>query len=82
MPFALTSWSIKEMISRPAMAGLEIKRDGKGVPLPLQFQDMEKLQGIQGFVPVIINIVPVTSLPFLAELQQQSQPPQAMAKAS
>ena len=60
---------------------LQIKRDGKGVPLPLQFQDMEKLQGIKGFVPVIINIVPVTALPFLAELQK-IQPPQAMASAT
>ena len=51
---------------------LQIKRDGKGVPLPLQFQDMEKLRGIEGFVPVIINIVPVVSLPFLSELQQRS----------
>jgi len=57
---------------------LQIKRDGKGVPLPLQLQDMEKLRNIQGFVPVIINIVPVTSLPFLSELQGKSQPPQAL----
>ena len=48
---------------------LQIKRDGKGVPLPLAQQDMEKLWQIDGFVPVIINIVPVTSLPFLSELQ-------------
>ncbi|MDO8675914.1 MAG: hypothetical protein Q7K71_07380 [Candidatus Omnitrophota bacterium] len=54
---------------------LQIKRDGKGVPLPLQFQDMEKLRGIEGFVPVIINIVPVTSLPFLSELQQHNPLP-------
>ncbi len=52
---------------------LQIKRDGKGVPLPLQLQDMEKLRSIEGFVPVIINIVPVTSLPFLSELQGKSQ---------
>ena len=57
---------------------LRIKRDGKGAPLPPQFQDMEKLRNIQGFVPVIINIVPVTSLPFLSELQGKSQPPQAL----
>jgi len=60
---------------------LQIKRDGKGVPLPLQFQDMEKLRNIQGFVPVIINIVPVTSLPFLSELQH-SQPAQVTAQAT
>ena len=59
---------------------LQIKRDGKGVPLPLQFQDMEKLQGIQGFVPVIINIMPVTSMPLLTEIQEKVQPPQIMAK--
>ncbi len=60
---------------------LQIKRDGKGVPLPLQFQDMEKLRNIQGFVPVIIQIVPVVSLPFLSELREQVKPT-ALAKAA
>ena len=64
---------------------LQIKRDGKGVPLPLAQQDIEKLQSIEGFVPVIINIVPVTSLPFLSELQLPSPPRRgegSMTKAS
>ncbi len=60
---------------------LQIKRDGKGVPLPMQFQDMEKLQSIEGFMPVIIKIVPVTSMPFLSQLHK-SPPTQALASAS
>ncbi len=60
---------------------LQIKRDGRGVPLPVQFQDMEKLRNIQGFMPVIINIVPLTTLPLLSELKQKFQPYQAIAKA-
>ncbi len=45
---------------------LRIKRDGKGVPLPLLQQDMAMLGRIEGFTPVIIAITPVTSLPFLS----------------
>ena len=52
---------------------LRIKRDGKGVPLPLLLQDMEKLQSIDGFVPVIINITPVTALPILSELKESRE---------
>ncbi|MBF0490978.1 MAG: hypothetical protein HQL15_10310, partial [Candidatus Omnitrophica bacterium] len=49
---------------------LQIRRDGKGVPLPVMQQDMAQLSRIEGFVPVIIDIKPVTSLPLLSELEQ------------
>ncbi len=49
-----------------ANLNLQIKRDGNGVPLPLSQQNMEQLQNIEGFVPVIINIVPVSSLPIFS----------------
>lgn len=47
---------------------LRIKRDGKGVPLPLSNQDMNQLMSIEGFVPVIINIKPMLNTPILSEL--------------
>jgi hypothetical protein len=52
---------------------LVIKRDGNGVPLPINQQDMQKLNGIEGFIPVIIQITPVNTLPILSELQQKLQ---------
>ncbi|VAX36700.1 hypothetical protein MNBD_UNCLBAC01-2168 [hydrothermal vent metagenome] len=44
----------------------QIKRDGNGVPLPMNSQPMNSMQ-IDGFVPVIINVTPV-SLPLLLGL--------------
>ena len=49
----------------------DIKRDGKGVPLPLAQQDMAQLIRIQGFEPVIMEIKAVTALPIFSELQQK-----------
>ncbi len=62
---------------------ITIKRDGKGVPLPLVQQDMAQLGRIQGFVPRIIEIRPAASLPILSELKQKLQAqPTALANAS
>ncbi|VAX35184.1 hypothetical protein MNBD_UNCLBAC01-950 [hydrothermal vent metagenome] len=44
----------------------QIKRDGNGIPLPMNLQPIEDMQ-IDGFVPVIINVTPV-SLPMLLGL--------------
>ncbi|MCC6759204.1 MAG: hypothetical protein IT395_06235, partial [Candidatus Omnitrophica bacterium] len=44
----------------PTNMNLQIKRDGKGVPLPLPQQNLEHIN-IEGLFPVIINIVPVNS---------------------
>jgi len=57
-----------------ANLALQIKRDGRGVPLPLALQDMAQLSRIQGFVPEIIEIRPAVNLPILSELQQKLQP--------
>ena len=46
-----------------ANLGLTIKRDGKGVPLPLPQQDMAQLAHIQGFVAEILEVKPATALP-------------------
>ena len=52
----------------PAHLKLQIKRDGKGVPLPVYQQDIENIQ-IEGLRPIIINITPATyqHLPFLSQ---------------
>lgn len=50
----------------PDLLNLQIKRDGNGVPLPLNMQLLENMN-IEGFYPVIINIVPV-NVPFLLGL--------------
>ena len=57
-----------------ANLAMTIKRDGKGVPLPLAQQDMAQLSHIQGFEPEIIEIKPAVNLPILNELQQKLQP--------
>jgi len=44
----------------------QIKRDGNGIPLPMNLQPIEAMQ-IDGFVPVILNVTPV-SLPMLLGL--------------
>ena len=51
----------------PALLDLQIKRDGNGVPLPLPMQPIENMH-IEGFLPVIINVTPVTNLPLLLGL--------------
>jgi len=42
----------------PALLDLQIKRDGFGIPLPLNQQPIMEMN-IEGFLPVIINIIPV-----------------------
>ena len=44
----------------PTNMNLQIKRDGRGVPLPLPQQNFEQIN-IQGLSPVIINIMPVNA---------------------
>ncbi len=61
----------------PANLNLQIKRDGKGVPLPLPMQDIPNIN-VNGFIPVIINIQPIPNLPQLlgASLTPQEKQPQ------
>ncbi len=51
-----------------ANLNLQIKRDGRGVPLPLPQQDLEHIK-IDGLVPVILEIKPAVATPLLSELQ-------------
>ncbi len=43
----------------PAMLNLQIRRDGKGVPLPMVEQDVDLGMRVIGFYPVVINVMPV-----------------------
>jgi len=54
---------------------LQIMRDSRGAPLALNRQDMSQLSRIQGFVPEIIEIMPVVNLPILGELRQELRSP-------
>ncbi len=47
---------------------LQIKRDGSGVPLPLDQQDLDNIK-IDGLVPVILQIVPAANVPLFSEAQ-------------
>lgn len=44
----------------PKLLNLQIKRNGRGVPLSLPQQDLEHIN-IEGLYPVIINILPINS---------------------
>jgi hypothetical protein len=54
------------------MMDLQIKRDGRGVPLPLPEQPIEDIN-IEGFYPIIINVAPV-SVPMLLGLSDAESP--------
>ncbi|MDO8675618.1 MAG: hypothetical protein Q7K71_05845 [Candidatus Omnitrophota bacterium] len=51
----------------PAMLNLQIKRDGKGIPLPINQQPIGNMK-IDGFMPVIIKVTPISNLPLLLGL--------------
>ena len=50
---------------------LQIKRDGRGVPLPLSQQNLDNIH-INGLVPVILDITPAATLPLFSELTATS----------
>lgn len=61
---------------------LSIKRDGNGVPLPLFEQDMKLLEGLEGLVPIIIDIKPLLSTTILSELRGQEEPAALVANST
>ncbi len=48
----------------PSLLNLKIKRDANFVPVKMNPIEIENLN-INGFIPVIINITPVTNIPML-----------------
>ncbi len=56
------------------LMNLQIKRDKTGVPLPMDLQNIGDIN-VKGFIPVIINIIPVTnSVPILSEIMKDTAP--------
>ena len=51
-----------------ANLAIAIKRDGKGVPLPLAQQELAQLSNIEGLDPVILSIKPANQTALFAEL--------------
>jgi fructose 1,6-bisphosphatase len=54
----------------PEFLKLQIKRDGRGIPLPMNLQSIETIK-IDGFVPLIINITPINNVPMLLGIADQ-----------
>jgi hypothetical protein len=63
----------------PTQMNLQIKRDGRGVPLPLPQQNLGNIN-IQGLHPVIINIVPVNPQTLPLILGQSDQTPAVLTQ--
>ncbi len=57
----------------PKALEMNIKRDGKGIPLPVSQQPIEQFMQLQEFVPVIINIAPIQNLPALLGLKEEEE---------
>ena len=55
-----------------AMLDLQIKRDGNGVPLPVFQQPIGEMR-IDGFLPIIIDIIPIVNLPLLLGLADSEE---------
>ncbi len=52
-----------------ANLNMQIKRDGRGVVLPLAKQDLAQLSNIAGLEPDILSIIPASQTPLLSQLQ-------------
>ena len=63
----------------PDLLDLQIKRDARGVPLPFNMQPVMDMK-IEGFLPVIIQVTPISNIPMLlgiADKLPSSQPYQS-----
>ncbi len=61
---------------------MRIKRDGKGMVLPMPLQDMKLLESIEGFVPNIMEITPAVNVPILSEIEEQLKLAKNVASAT
>ncbi len=64
----------------PATMNMQIKRDGNGVPLPLNLQPIDNIN-IEGFQPIIINVAPINNLPLLLGIKTNPAEPIKTSKA-
>ena len=51
---------------------LQIKRDGKGMVLPMSQQNLDNIH-IDGLVPVILNIKPVQNVPLFSKMIEEDR---------
>ncbi len=67
----------------PTLLNLQIKRNGRGVPLPLPEQNLENIN-IDGLYPVIINMQPATiqNFPFLISADKNEKVPELSMRPS
>ncbi|MCA9401264.1 MAG: hypothetical protein KC713_06530 [Candidatus Omnitrophica bacterium] len=56
----------------PNLLDLQIKRDPNGIPLPILEQPIENMH-IDGFLPILINVQPVTLPQFLGYTNNESE---------
>ncbi|MBN1869265.1 MAG: glucose-6-phosphate isomerase [Candidatus Omnitrophica bacterium] len=65
----------------PDLLDLQIKRDGNGIPLPVNLQPIHQMK-IDGFVPVIINVTPIVNLPLLLGFSEKDAPVNSAGSSS
>ncbi len=58
----VTSKKLGGINFNPKLLDLQIQRDANGIPLPVYKQSLENVK-IEGVLPVIINVTPITNLP-------------------
>ena len=72
-PSATTADRVGGINLNPVLLDMQIKRDGRGIPLPMNQQPVMEMN-IEGFLPVIINITPITfNLPLQIGLLDQGE---------
>ncbi len=59
----------------PMILEREVQKNGHGVIIPMPTGPMPDMRNIEGFVPSIINIAPVTNLPLLLGIVTPNQAP-------
>ncbi|MDO8579885.1 MAG: hypothetical protein Q7S13_00200, partial [Candidatus Omnitrophota bacterium] len=60
----------------PALLDMQIKRDPNGIPLPFPQQPLENMH-IEGFIPIIIEIIPISTVPMLLGESEKNAGPLA-----
>ncbi|NLE65484.1 MAG: hypothetical protein GX606_06180, partial [Elusimicrobia bacterium] len=60
------AWTRGGIDLNDAAMSLQIRRDGNGVALPLEMQDVDSIN-IDGVIPEILSIEPVSGLPFFKD---------------
>ena len=62
----------------PAMLDMQILRDGNGVPFPLELQSDQGMMNVQGFIPIITDIIQIpVSLPLTLGFADDDQVPES-----